>query len=100
MVLIFRFWSVQGEKREQSVSSQMGADLDLGPYLKQTGVLELQFVRKLSSLCARTYFLDKVTVCSYANPAVHAPPPSLPPLLFPRWLGATFWVSCRTCRLV
>ena len=31
-------------------------------YLKATGLIELRYIRKLSSLCAQTYYIRKLTV--------------------------------------
>lgn len=35
---------------------------DIRRYLKATGLIELRYIRKLSSLCAQTYFIRKLTV--------------------------------------
>ena len=35
---------------------------DIRRYLKATGLIELRHIRKLSSLCAQTYYIKKLTV--------------------------------------
>ena len=35
---------------------------DIRRYLKATGLIELRYMRKLSSLCAQTYYIRKLTV--------------------------------------
>ena len=35
---------------------------DIRRYLKATGLIELRYIRKLSSLCAQTYYIRKLTV--------------------------------------
>lgn len=35
---------------------------DIRRFLHPTGISETQYVRKLSSLCAQCYYLDKLTV--------------------------------------
>ena len=35
---------------------------DILRYLKATGLIELRYIRKLSSLCAQTYYIRKLTV--------------------------------------
>ena len=35
---------------------------DIRRYLKATGLIELRYIRKLSGLCAQTYYIRKLTV--------------------------------------
>jgi len=42
---------------------------DIRPYLKPTGLMEIRYIRMLSSLCNETYYLSKLSV-SYLTPHV------------------------------
>lgn len=35
---------------------------DLSAYLQAVGIMELRYIRMLSSLCSQTYFMNKLTV--------------------------------------
>ncbi len=37
---------------------------DISKYLRGAGLMETRYVRMVSSLCAQTYYMHKLTVCS------------------------------------
>ncbi len=51
------------QKDTAEIVSKAKAPLaDIRRYLKATGLIELRHIRKLSSLCAQTYYIKKLTV--------------------------------------
>ena len=61
---------------------------DISKYLRGAGLMETRYVRKVSSLCAQTYYMHKLTVCSlklYKYVAVIA--------FFGRWSAVCSYLS-------
>ena len=48
---------------------------DISSYVRPAGLMETRYVRLLSSLCAQTYYLSKMTVRRYCN-GLNLPPSS------------------------
>ncbi len=46
----------------QAKSKPKAPPADIRRYLKATGLIELRYIRKLSSLCTQTYLIKKLTV--------------------------------------
>ena len=46
----------------QTKSKPKAPPADIRRYLKATGLIELRYIRKLSSLCTQTYLIKKLTV--------------------------------------
>lgn len=51
-------------KRREAVKAPPA---DIRRYVKATGLMETRYVRMLSSLCAETYYLNKLNVRSCSN---------------------------------
>ena len=49
--------------------------VDIRRYLKATGLMETRYVRMLSSLCAETYYLSKLSVRIIGPRGVFCPSP-------------------------
>ena len=52
----------QAEEASKQVQPVKAPPADIRAYLKATGLHEMRYVRMLSSLCAETYYLSKVSV--------------------------------------
>jgi len=65
----------------QTKSKPKAPPADIRRYLKATGLIELRYIRKLSSLCTQTYLIKKLTVRARLLLLQHTPTAGGP------WLG-------------
>jgi hypothetical protein len=75
------------QKREQPAVKAPPADIRA--YLKATGLHETRYVRMLSSLCAETYYLSKLSVRVLSAHTHHSSLLSDPPLFVSTWPSIT-----------
>lgn len=61
------FW-LQAEKVQDKAKAKKEKEpaADISKYLRGTGLMETRYVRMVSSLCAQTYYMHKLTVCSWS----------------------------------
>lgn len=60
---------VQAQAVEEKGGAVEAPPADIRSYLKPTGLMEIRYIRMLSSLCNETYYLSKLSV-SYLTPHV------------------------------
>lgn len=59
---------MQAEKVQNKAKAKKEKEppADISKYLRGAGMMEMRYVRMVSSLCAQTYYMHKLTVSPYA----------------------------------
>ena len=64
---------VQAEKVQNKAKAKKEKEppADISKYLRGAGLMEMRYVRMVSSLCAQTYYMHKLTVSPHVINAMH-----------------------------
>jgi hypothetical protein len=61
---IFPYVKAEKVQDKAKAKKQKEPAADISKYLGGAGLMETRYVRMVSSLCAQTYYMHKLTVCS------------------------------------
>ncbi len=62
LIVMNKLGSVQAQSAEERNGALKAPPADIRRYLKPTGLMEMRYIRMLSSLCNETYYLSKLSV--------------------------------------